>query len=157
MRHLVSPAGSQRENNLRSGETEHVKASEVSWELFVGSDASLLVSEWPRREAIVWWQCLAVNKPRYLATPPTDCVRNSILQREKRLFFLSILELVSCCLSRQVAVVSSEEWERIQASLSHADREAEQKQAQLEARKNLHKTSKAIVSNWENTIEVNSR
>ena len=91
MRHLVSPAVSQRESNLRSGEPEHIKASEVSWELFVGSDASLffLVSEWPRREAIVWWQCLAVNKPRYLATPPTDCVRNSILQIEKRLFFLS--------------------------------------------------------------------
>ena len=53
-------------------------------------------------------------------------------------------------------MVSAEEWERIQASLSNADREAERRQAQLEARKNLHKTSKAIVSNWENTIEVHS-
>ena len=96
MRHLVSPAGSQRESNLRSGEAEHVKASEVSWELFVGSDASLLVSEWPRREAIVWWQCLAVNKPRYLATPPTDCAWNSILQIEKRLsFYIGIGFLLS--------------------------------------------------------------
>lgn len=54
----------------------------------------------------------------------------------------------------QVTVVPSEEWERIQASLSCADREAGQRKAQLEARRNLHKTSKTIVSNWENTIEV---
>lgn len=54
----------------------------------------------------------------------------------------------------QVTVVPSEEWERIQASLSCADREAEQRKTQLEARKSLHKTSKTIVSNWENTIEV---
>ena len=54
----------------------------------------------------------------------------------------------------QVAVVPSEEWSRIRASLSAANRDAERREAQLATHKALHNQSKAIVKNWENTIEV---
>ena len=53
-----------------------------------------------------------------------------------------------------MTVVDAMEWERIKGSLSSANRDAEKRQAQLDARRTLHERSKATVKNWENTIEV---
>ena len=51
-------------------------------------------------------------------------------------------------------MLAAEEWVRIKDSLSSGSVKAELRQAQLDARRTLHQHSKAIVSNWENTIEV---
>ena len=51
-------------------------------------------------------------------------------------------------------MIPFEEWQRIRGSLSKTDKQHEQRKARVEEKKALHDTSKAIVKNWENTIEV---
>jgi hypothetical protein len=56
--------------------------------------------------------------------------------------------------SRQIAVVTGNEWHRIKYSLTRKQHEEERVNKERTDRLQRHQLSKDIVKNWENTIEV---
>lgn len=50
--------------------------------------------------------------------------------------------------------MTGNEWQRIKGSLSKKQAEEEKLRRERDDRLRLHQTSKSIVKNWENTIEV---
>ncbi len=57
----------------------------------------------------------------------------------------------------QVALLSINEWNRIQDQLSGVNREKEEAKRRQERKKARHQQSLATVEHWENTIEVINR
>lgn len=55
---------------------------------------------------------------------------------------------------REVTVLPTMEWRRIQDSVNHVNREHEHRIAAAKQREEMHLRSKEVVKNWSNTIAV---